>query len=216
MLNPGNRSKLCDISYKLNLDCLLLTCDYYYHLSLTIDKLPLSSSDLQARTLKELAIQISYFALLSFQLEQEKASLLQHIHEIEEQHKETVSKLQRHVQEKEKLLAAEFAEAEQVYKTTEHDLRERLEEKTQIIEVISYKFMPLFQTEKMLPFEKFNHKLIMTSANGCIWFWFISIAIQGSFLKWIMIHFAIFYANPHTCMLSTTSKRKRKYNVKQR
>ena len=57
----------------------------------------------------------------------------------------------------------------------------------------------------------FNHKLIMTSANGCIWFWFISIAIQGSFLKWIMIHFPIFYANPHTCMLSTTSKRKRKF-----
>ena len=90
-------------------------------------------------------------------MEQEKASLLRHIHEIEEQHKETVSKLQRHVQEKEKLLAAEFAEAEQVYKTTEHDLRERLEEKTQIIEVISNKFMPLFLTEKMLPFEKFKN-----------------------------------------------------------
>ena len=90
-------------------------------------------------------------------MEQEKASLLQRIHEIEEQHKETVSKLQRHVQEKEKLLAAEFAEAEQVYKTTEHDLRERLEEKTQIIEVISNKFIPLFLTEKMLPFEKFNN-----------------------------------------------------------
>ena len=56
----------------------------------------------------------------------------------------------------------------------------------------------------------------MTSANGCIWFWFISIAIQGSVLKWIMSHFPIFYANPHTCMLSTTSKRKRKYYVKQK
>ena len=69
-------------------------------------------------------------------MEQEKASLLQHIQEIEDQHKQTVLKLQHHVQEKEKVLAAEFAEAEQVYKTTEHDLRERLEEKTQIIEVI--------------------------------------------------------------------------------
>ena len=62
-------------------------------------------------------------------------SLLQHVQEIEEQHKLTVHKLQHHVQEKEKVLAAEFAEAEQVYKTTEHDLREQLEEKTQIIEV---------------------------------------------------------------------------------
>ena len=62
--------------------------------------------------------------------------MLQHIQEIEEQHKQTVQKLQHHVQEKEKILAAEFAEAEQVYKTTEHDLREQLEEKTQIIEVI--------------------------------------------------------------------------------
>ena len=44
-------------------------------------------------------------------------------------------KLQHHVQEKEKVLAAEFIEAEQVYKTTEHDLREQLGEKTQIIEV---------------------------------------------------------------------------------
>lgn len=61
--------------------------------------------------------------------------MLQHIQEIEEQHKLTVQKLQHHVQEKEKVLAAEFAEAEQVYKTTEHDLREQLEEKTQIIEV---------------------------------------------------------------------------------
>lgn len=61
--------------------------------------------------------------------------MLQHIQEIEEQHKLTVQKLQHHVQEKEKALAAEFAEAEQVYKTTEHDLREQLEEKTQIIEV---------------------------------------------------------------------------------
>ena len=57
----------------------------------------------------------------------------------------------------------------------------------------------------------------MTSGNGCIkGVWFISIAIQGSVLKWIMIHFAIFYANPHTRMVSTTGKRKRKYNVKQR
>ena len=73
-------------------------------------------------------------------MEQEKASLLQHIQEIEDQHKQTVLKLQHHVQEKEKVLAAEFVEAEQVYKTTEHDLRERLEEKTQIIEVIRYCF----------------------------------------------------------------------------
>lgn len=87
-------------------------------------------------------------------------------------------KLQRHVQEKEKLLAAEFAEAEQVYKTTEHDLRERLEEKTQIIEVISYKFIPLFLTGKMLPFEKFNHKLIMTSGNGCMGFGLLALQFK--------------------------------------
>ena len=62
--------------------------------------------------------------------------MLQHIQEIEEQHKLTIQKLQHHVQEKEEVLAAEFAEAEQVYKTAEHDLREQLEEKTQIIEVI--------------------------------------------------------------------------------
>ena len=74
-------------------------------------------------------------------------------------------KLQRHVQEKEKLLAAEFAQAEQVYKTTEHDLRERLEEKTQIIEVISNKFIPLFLTEKMLPFEKFNNIFVCLCSN---------------------------------------------------
>lgn len=61
---------------------------------------------------------------------------MQHIQEIEEEHKQTVLRLQQHVQEKEKVLAAEFAEAEQVYKTTEHDLKERLEEKTQIIEVL--------------------------------------------------------------------------------
>lgn len=61
--------------------------------------------------------------------------MLQHIQDIEEQHKQTVLKLQHHVHEKEKVLSAEFAEAEQVYKATEHDLRERLEEKTQIIEV---------------------------------------------------------------------------------
>jgi len=61
--------------------------------------------------------------------------LLQHIQEIEEQHKLSVQKLQHHVQEKEKVMAAEFAESEQVFKTTEHDLREQLEEKTQIIEV---------------------------------------------------------------------------------
>lgn len=61
---------------------------------------------------------------------------MQHIQEIEEEHKQTVLKLQHHVQEKEKVLAAEFAEAEQVYKATEHDLREQLDEKTQIIEVI--------------------------------------------------------------------------------
>jgi len=61
---------------------------------------------------------------------------IEHIQEIEEEHKQTVLKLQHHVQEKEKVLAAEFAEAEQVYKATEHDLREQLDEKTQIIEVI--------------------------------------------------------------------------------
>ena len=61
--------------------------------------------------------------------------MLQHIQEIEEEHKQAVRRLQQHVEEKEKVLAAEFAEAEQIYKTTEHDLKERLEEKTQIIEV---------------------------------------------------------------------------------
>ena len=59
-----------------------------------------------------------------------------HIQEIEEEHKQTVQRLQQHVQAKEEALAAEFAEAEQVYKTNEHDLRERLEEKSQIIEVV--------------------------------------------------------------------------------
>ena len=62
--------------------------------------------------------------------------MLMHIQEIEEEHKQTVQRLQQHVQAKEEALAAEFAEAEQVYKTNEHDLRERLEEKSQIIEVV--------------------------------------------------------------------------------
>lgn len=84
-----------------------------------------------------------------FQLQQEKASLLQHIQDIEEEHKQAVRRLQQHVEEKEKILAAEFAEAEQIYKTTEHDLKERLEEKTQIIEVfnlviVAYSFLLLF------------------------------------------------------------------------
>ena len=65
-----------------------------------------------------------------------------------------------------------------MYKTTEHDLRERLEEKTQIIEVISYKFIPLFVTEKMLPFEKFNHKLIMTCGNGCMGFGLLALQFK--------------------------------------
>lgn len=55
--------------------------------------------------------------------------------DMEEEHKQAVVNLQHHVQEKEKALAAEFAEAEQVYKTNEHDLKEQLEEKTRIIEV---------------------------------------------------------------------------------
>lgn len=67
-------------------------------------------------------------------LEQEKSSLLMQIQEIEKEHKQTVLRLQHDVEEKEKALAAEFAEAEQVYKTNEHDLRERLDEKAQIIE----------------------------------------------------------------------------------
>lgn len=77
----------------------------------------------------------SFFSIVHLQIEQEKAALLQHIQEIEEEHKQAVVNLQHHVQEKEKALAAEFEEAEQVYKTTEHDLREQLEEKTRIIEV---------------------------------------------------------------------------------
>ena len=75
--------------------------------------------------------------------------MLQHIQEMEEQHKLTVQKLQHHVQEKEKVLAAEFAEAEQVYKTTEHDLREQLEEKTQIIEV-NLKFTVSIYLQKLI------------------------------------------------------------------
>lgn len=58
------------------------------------------------------------------------------IQEIEEEHKQSALRLQHYVEEKEKALAAEFAEAEQVYKTNEHDLRERLDEKAQIIEVL--------------------------------------------------------------------------------
>ena len=73
--------------------------------------------------------------------------MLQNIQEMEEQHKLTVQKLQHHVQEKEKVLAAEFAEAEQVYKTTEHDLREQLEEKTQIIEVNLKFFVSIYPTK---------------------------------------------------------------------
>lgn len=73
--------------------------------------------------------------------------MLQHIQEIEEEHKLTVQKLQHHVQEKEEVLAAEFAEAEQVYKTTEHDLREQLEEKTQIIEVILRFIVSIYPTK---------------------------------------------------------------------
>lgn len=82
-----------------------------------------------------LALQSKFFFTVHLQIEQEKAALLQHIQEIEEEHKQAVVNLQHHVQEKEKALAAEFEEAEQVYKTTEHDLREQLEEKTRIIEV---------------------------------------------------------------------------------
>ena len=86
-------------------------------------------------------------------MEQDKASLLQHIKEIEEEHKQTVLRLQHHVQEKEKVLAAEFAEAEQVYKANEHDLKEQLEEKTQIIEVnrfIDSCAYCILQTNKLL------------------------------------------------------------------
>ena len=63
------------------------------------------------------------------------------IQEIEKEHKQTVLRLQHDVEEKEKALAAEFAEAEQVYKTNEHDLRERLDEKAQIIEVLYSNFL---------------------------------------------------------------------------
>lgn len=73
--------------------------------------------------------------------------MLQHIQEIEEQHKLTVQKLQHHVQEKEKVLTTKFAEAEQTYKTTEHDLREQLEEKTQIIEVILKFTVSIYHTK---------------------------------------------------------------------
>ena len=54
---------------------------------------------------------------------------------MEEEHSEAVRRWQIVVQEKEQALAAEFAETEHVYRTTEHDLKEQLDEKTQIIEV---------------------------------------------------------------------------------
>ena len=52
-------------------------------------------------------------------------------------------------------MAAEFAESEQVYKTTEHDLREQLEEKTQIIEV-NFTFIVSILPIKMYPQSQIN------------------------------------------------------------
>lgn len=97
--------------------------------------------DIVGNTLADLKLYYYFFFIATKQLEQEKSSLLIQIQEIEKEHKQTVLRLQHYVEEKEKALAAEFAEAEQVYKTNEHDLRERLDEKAQIIEVLYSNFL---------------------------------------------------------------------------